>query len=195
MKQKIAKLDYKYKKLIEENQISSLKRVLKDALEYHFLNFTKLEKLAEPYSIEDKTKIADAVVRLRANTTIKFELQAYINQLRRLKHFIKFLQEKGGFGEPKDPELKQIWYDIIEDKGVINMLANKWAAHRSVDDPKGESDSLHLAVLLNLEGAVTMWGNGHIFLSIDKYEFYLFHYHFKALKFIDWVFETVENKP
>ena len=104
-----------------------------------------------------------------------------------------FLQKKEMICEPEDGELKQIWYDILDSKGVVNVLANKWSAHRSVDDPKGESDSLHLAVLLNLESTITMWGNSHLFLSIEKYEFYLFHYHPKVLKFIDWVFATIEK--
>jgi len=182
-----------YKKLIEEKQASSLKQVLQEALKYHFSNFTELEKLAEPFSVEDRMGITDAAVRMKANSTIKFEVQAYINQLRRLKHFIKFLQSRGGFDEPQDPELKQVWDDIMEKDGVVNLLANKWAAHRSVDDPQGESDSLHLAVLLNLEGTITMWSNGHLYLSIEEYEFSLFHYHSKALKFVDWVFETIEK--
>lgn len=183
----------KYRKLIEEKQAPSLKQVLHEALKYHFSNFKKLEELAEPYSMKDRMGITSAAVRMKANTTIKFEVQAYINQLRRLKHFIRYLQKKKRFKEPEDPELKQIWDDITRDDGVINMLANKWAAHRSVDDPRGESDSLHLAVLLNLEGAITMWSNGHLFLSIERHSFSLFHYHPKALKFVDWVFKAVED--
>ena len=181
-----------YKQLIEETQASTLKQVLKEALNYHFSNFMELEKLAEPYSIEDGSKLSDVAVRMKANTIIKFETQAYINHLRRLKHFINYLQKNGGFEEPENSELKQVWNDIMEVDGVVNMLANKWAVHRSADDPRGESDSLHLAVLLNLEGTITMWGNGHMFLSFDKYEFYLFHYHSKAIKFVDWVFDTID---
>jgi len=185
-----------YKKLIEEHQASSLKRVLQVALEYHFSNFKKLEELAEPYSVKDRMGITSVAVRIRANSEIKLEVQAYINQLRRLKHFINYLQKHGGFEASTDPELKQVWNDIMERNGVVNLLANKWASHRSVDDPKEEeSDALHLEVLLNLESTITTWGNGHLCLQIKNYSFYLFHYHHKALKFIDWVFEAIESNP
>ena len=183
----------KYKELINQHQASSLKQVLEEALNYHFENFARLEKLGEPFSMRDRMKIVEVTVRMKANMTIKFEVQAYINHLRRLKHFIKYLQRNGGFEEPREPELRQIWRDIMEKDGVVNVLANKWAVHRSVDDPRGESESLHLGVLLNLEGTVTMWGNGHMFLAFDKYEFYLFHYHQRALKFVNWVFDAVES--
>ncbi len=182
-----------YDKLIKENQADSLKQVLNEALKYHFSNFKKLEELAEPYSVKDRMGIVDAATRMKANTQIKFEVQAYVNHLRRLKHFINYLQSNGGFKEPNKPELKQVWKDIVHKDGVINILANKWAVHRSIDDPRGEDNSLHLAVLLNLEGAITMWGNGHLFLSIGRHEFYLFDYHPKALKFIKWVFEKIEK--
>lgn len=184
-----------YKKLIEENQSPSLKRVLKGAVDYHFSNFTKLEKLAEPYSLRDRMKMVDAVTRLKANDVIKFEVQAYINHLRRLKHFIRFLQKAKKISRPENTKWKEIWYDIMDDNGVVNLLANKWAVHRSADDPRKEDTyNLHLTVLLNLEGPITMWGNGHMYLSIDKHQFYLFHYHPKVLNFIDWIFSKLESE-
>lgn len=183
-----------YKSLVEENQIISLRRVLKKALNYHFSHFVKLERLGEPYSLEDRMGKIDFQTRFQANTTIKFEVQAYICQFRRLRHFIKYFQRQGIINEPRESEMKVIWRDLMENNGVVNLLANKWATHRSADDPRKEdTELLHLEVLLNLDGPVTMWGNGHIFLSIDKYAFYLFDYHPKALKFVDWVFEVIEN--
>lgn len=182
-----------YKKLIEEHRASSLQNVLKKALDYHFINFTKLETLGEPFSIKDGTPMDDVAVRMKANSEVKLEIQAYINHLRRLKHFIKYLQKTNRVVEPTDPELKQVWDDILKDKGMINMLANKWAVHRSIDDPRNESDSLHLEVLLNLEGEMTMWGNGHLYLSIDNHEFYLFYYHPRVVKFIAWLFGKIRS--
>jgi hypothetical protein len=145
-----------YKKLIEEHRTSSLQNVLNKALDYHFNNFTKLEVLAEPFGIKDGMSIDDVAERMKANSEIKLEIQAYINHLRRLKHFIKYLQKAKSIVEPTDLELKQIWKDIISDDGMVNTLANKWAVHRSVDDPRDETDSLHLEVLLNLESEITM---------------------------------------
>ena len=178
--------------LIDSTQISSLKRVLKEALEYHYSNFVKLEELAKPY-FGANFKIHNTFAHAEAMINIKFEAQAYICQLRRLKHFIIFFQQKKIINEPNDSGLKQIWRDLMQDNGVINMLANKWAVHRSVDDPKDETKELHLEVLLNLDGPVTMWGNNHMYLSIDKYSFYLYDYHPRVLRFINWVFETVEK--
>lgn len=178
--------------LIKQHQISTLKNVLQKALNYHFSNFKKLEKRANPYP-EGQESRYKLITRMKANSEIKLEVQAYINHLRRLKHLIKYLQKNKRITEPTDADLKQTWNDLMQDAGMINLLANKWAAHRAIDDPKGETKSLHLEVLLNLEGEVTMWGEDHLFLSIDKYSFYLCHYHPKAIKFIDWVFRNIQE--
>jgi hypothetical protein len=179
--------------LINITRITSFERVLKEALEYHFSNFVKLEKLAKPYFGDDDPR--DKLEHAQAMTTVKFEAQAYISQFRRLKHFLDYFMRKKVIREPENPELKQTWQDLMQKGGVINMLANKWAVHRSADDPKGETNSLHLEVLLNLDGPVTMWGDDHLYLSIGKYSFYLFYYHSKVLKFIDWVFKMVGKYP
>ena len=183
-----------YKVLIHSHQASTLKEVLKDALKYHFENFSRLEELGDPAILTSGDQpIEEVTARMRANTHIKFEVMAYINQLRRLKHFINYLKKNGEFSPPDNSDLLQVWKDIMDEDGVINILANKWTAHRSVDDPRNESDSFHLAVLLNLESTITMWGNGHMYLSFDRYEFYLHHHHPSILEFVNWVFNTLEK--
>ena len=82
---------------------------------------------------------------------------------------------------------------LVDD--VINLLANKWAAHRSFDDPKGEDLGTHLEILLNFEGTVTFWVNGHLSLPIGKHEFFLYEYHPKAMKFIEWLFKEIKLLP
>lgn len=182
------------RQLIAENQASSLKRVLEEALSYHYSNLLALEKIGEPFATKDGESIKDYLPRMKANTNIKFEAQAYLSQYRRLKHFIKHYEKLGLIKKPTDPGLKEAWHDLMDEDGVINVFANKWAAHRSADDPrKGDTDSLHLSVLLNLEGAITFWGNGHMYLSFEKYSFCVFDYHPKALNFCKWVFSDLET--
>ncbi len=181
-------------KLIVKAQVSTLNDVLKSALNYHYTNFIKLEKLAEPYGLKDRMKLVDAAERLNANTVIKFEVQAYLNHLRRFKHFINHLQKNGGFNEPTDVVLNEIWRDILDSNGMINFFANKWAVHRSIDDPRGESEDDHLSVLLNLEQVVTFWNNGHLSLSLRSHTLELFDYHLKVMKFIDWVFAKIDKR-
>jgi len=180
-------------KLLEEKRSSSLEEVLKNALPYHFSNFEKFERQGIPFGMSGGDTGVPIEERMRANILIKFEVQAYINHLRRLKHHIIFLQKQGKINLPTDKELKQVWEDIMLDDGVINLLANKWAVHRSFDDPRGENLGSHLEILLNFEGTVTMWGNGHLFLSLGNHTFYLYHYHLKAMKFVDWFFTEVRK--
>ncbi len=181
------------KKLLQEKRSSSLEEVLINALPYHFSNFEKFETQGIPFGMNDGDTDVPIGERMRANTLIKFEIQAYINHLSRLKHHIKFLQKQGKINIPTDKELKQIWEDIMLDDGVINLLANKWAVHRSFDDPRGENLGIHLEILLNFEGTVTMWSNGHLYLSLGNHTFSLYHYHPKAMKFVDWFFTEVRK--
>lgn len=183
-----------FKKLIKENQAPTLKQYLLSALNYHYSNFTKLEELAEPYSEKDRAGIVNFAERMKANEVIKFEVQAYINQLKRLKHFINSFKKKGLINEPSEKELSEVWRDIMEKEGVINLLANKWASHRSIDYPsKDDNDLLHLTVLLNLEQVVTMWSNGHLVVDIKDHELNLFLYHQKAINFANWVFSEIDK--
>lgn len=184
----------RFQKLINERQVPTLKQSLSSSLNYHYSNYIKLEEVAEPFSTKDKEGIVKAAERMNANEHIKFELQAYVNQLKRLKHFINSFRNKGFISEPNQPELAQVWQDIMDKSGVVNLLANKWASHRSIDYPdKDDDDHLHLTVLLSLELGITMWDNGHLYVDIKNKEFNLFHYHEKAINFINWVFGEVEK--
>ncbi len=127
-----------FKKLIRENQVSTLKQSLISALNYHYSNFIKLEEKAEPYSVKDRMGIVNFAERMKANGTIKFEVQAYVNHLKRLKHFINSFKKKGLIDFPSGKETSEVWRDIMEREGIINLLANKWASHRSVDYPHKE---------------------------------------------------------
>lgn len=180
-------------KLLEEKRSSSLEGVLKHALPYHFSNFEKFERQGVPLGMSGGDTGVPIEERMRANTLIKFEVQAYINHLRRLKHHINFLLKQEAISVPIEQEYKEVWDDIMSDNGMINLLANKWAAHRSFDDPRGEDLGSHLEILLNFEGTVTMWGNGHLYLSIGNHTFYLYYYHPKALNFVNWFFTQVRK--
>ncbi len=178
-------------KLLDAQRSSSLERVLKSALQYHFDNFSRLELLGKPYPQDQRISVLQ---RMQANTNIKFEAQAYLIHLRRLRHFIKYLEANHLIQPPLEEENLEIWNDILKKNGKLNLLANKWAAHRSFDDERGEDIELHLEVLLNLEGTVTFWSNNHLSLSIDTTEFCLHEYHPKVLKFIDWLFNEINSK-
>ncbi len=180
-------------KLLEEKRSSSLEEVLKNALPYHFSNFEKFERQGVPFGMSGGDTGVPIGERMRANTLIKFEVQAYVNHLRRLKHHINFLLKQQVINIPTNQEYREVWDDIMLKDGVINLLANKWAAHRSFDDPQGEDLGRHLEILLNFEGTVTMWGNGHMFLSIGNHTLYLYNYHSKVMKFIDWFFTEVRK--
>jgi hypothetical protein len=178
--------------ILDKKRSSSLQEVLMIALPYHFSNFEKLEKIGTPYA-EDGENVETFEQRIKANSLIKFEVQAYINHLRRLKHHIKYLQKEGKISPPINEEIKKVWDDLMLDDGIINLIANKWAVHRSFDDPHGENLTTHLEILLNFEGTITMWGNGHMYLSLGKHEFFLYHYHNSAMKFIEWFFTEVRR--
>ena len=170
---------------LKYHQLRSLKNVLPRALEYHFSNFQRLEALAKPSSIRDGQKMAEAVPHFVAMTNIKFEVQAYICQLRRIKFFLLSV----GLQEPTELALAEIWHAVVDKDGMISMLANKWAAHRSYDAPQGEDDQLHAEVLLNLDGGVTMWNGDHLVLDLKSHELELCSFHPKVLAFVTWMFQ------
>lgn len=171
-------------------QVKSLKNVLPKALNYHFSNFKSLEKMAHPDSLIDGKPLKDFASHFESISVIKFEIQAYISQLRRIKHFINSVKLK----EPTDPDLKEVWDAIMNEEGMVNMFANKWAVHRSFDDPRGEDELIHAEVLMNLEGGVTMWQGEHLLLNLGKHEFDLCSFHPKAERFIEWVFDELHNR-
>jgi hypothetical protein len=177
---------------LNEWQITSLKNVLPKALEYHYSNFQRLETLAERYVVRQDegatlTKIEDAIPGIAALTNIKFEVQAYLCQLRRLKFFLKSV----GLTRPADPALAEVWDSVMDPAGMVNLFANKWAAHRSFDDPRGEDEHLHAQVLLNLDSSTTIWSNEHLVLELRGHELDLCSFHPRCLEFVSWVFREL----
>lgn len=167
-------------------QILTFQRALPEALEYHFANFKKLEEKGAPASYVDRGHTNEEWIEIKqAQANIKFEVQAYLCQLRRASFFIKSLK----LASPKDLELKEIWDSIIQEKGMVNTLANKWASHRSIDYPRDEDEeSLHKEVLLSLEGGATSWSGNHLILLLSDFTFNLCDVHPKVMKFINWMF-------
>lgn len=188
--------NFKLEEELKKLQTQTLKDNLPKALNYHFSNFKKLEKLARPRFDKDEAIQEDRRTVWESLTTIKFEIQAYLCQLRRVKHFIQSPVIRSlKINEPTDPEIKEVWNAIIKRDGMINALANKWAAHRSYDDPeKDDDDSVHAEVLMNLDGGVTMWEEDHMFLAFGKHHFNLCYFHPKVEKFLSWIFQEIENK-
>lgn len=173
-------------------QIFSLQRSLPEALEYHFANFKKLEEKGAPVLSVDRYRSDEEWTDIkRAGENIKFEVQAYLCQLRRAKYFINNLK----IVAPKDLELKEVWDSIIEKGGMINILSNKWASHRSIDYPHSEDDEdLHKEVLLSLDGASTSWSSdNHLILLLSGLKFDLCDFHPKVMKFTEWLFSQTEK--
>jgi hypothetical protein len=178
---------------LKKEQIDSLKRILEIALNYHFNNYVKLEAQCRPvYSPEGHKPTVTVEESLRARNHIKLEYQAYIIHLRRVNHFIYNLGER--ISEPTEEKFKQIWYDIRDEEGVVNLLANKWAAHRSVDWPKTEKEWEQMEVLENLESQKLFWKGDHVYIAIKGKELSLFSYHGQALSFIKWLFENIKDQ-
>ena len=178
------------KDFLKGRQLSSLKDVLPRALKYHFNNFQGLEALAKPsqvrFGLLSPEHRASQVVALQ---TIKFEVQAYLCQLRRLKFFLHSMQVQ----KPTELVLIEVWDALMDKEGMISRLANKWATHRSYDDPRGEDDQLHAEVLINLEGSTTTWTGDHLVLMLGSQELNLCIFHLKSLAFISWVFAELKR--
>jgi hypothetical protein len=145
---------------LDEQQIKSFRRSLPAALDYHFTNFQRLEISAvrmfdatwwNDTTLEERLEVAHAL------TNITFEVQAYLNQLRHVSYFLKSRQiSQKIVGPPSQPGWREVYDSIMDQNGMIHMLANKWSAHRSYNSPRQEDINLHKEVLLNLSGGVTM---------------------------------------
>ncbi len=173
-------------------QILTFSTSLPESLKYHFANFKKLEEIGAPELSGHKYHTDEEWVEIRrARENIKFEVQAYLCQLRRAKYFINNLK----IVAPKDLELKEVWDSIIEKGGMINILSNKWASHRSIDYPHSEDDEdLHKEVLLSLDGASTSWSSdNHLILLLSGLKFDLCDFHPKVMKFTNWLFLETEK--
>ncbi|MBS3904200.1 MAG: hypothetical protein KGZ39_02615 [Simkania sp.] len=172
-------------------QILTFQRSLPESLEYHFANFKRLEAVGAPELSEHKYHTDEEWVEIRrARENIKFEVQAYLCQLRRAKHFINNLK----ITAPEDLELKEVWDSILNKDGMTNVLANKWATHRSVDNPENETDTFHTEILLSLDGASTSWSSdNHLILLLSDLKFNLCDFHPKVIKFTSWLFSEAEK--
>ncbi len=163
-----------------QTQIDSIKGVVIGALEYHFANYKEHEKWGGP----------NADIRQfpgkwqRSQGLVKYELMAYLTQLRRIKYFIKNMQGKDLLRKPTKPELKMIWDDIMKRGGMVEMFANKWVVHRSIDDPRGEDEKLHAEVMYNLEGLITFWREEKMFACLRYHTLILDDYHPKVMAFL-----------
>lgn len=187
--------DFELEEELKKLQIQTLKNNLPKALNYHFSNFKKLEELARPRFGEEEKEGEARRAGWEALSTVKFEIQAYLCQLRRVKHFILSRAISSLKLEPTEPEIKEVWNAVVEKDGMINALANKWATHRSYDDPKEDDiDSVHAEVLMNLEGGVTFWEEGHMYLAFGTHHFNLCDFHPKVEKFIAWIFKEIKDK-
>lgn len=171
-------------------QILTFELALPEALAYHFANFKRLEEKGSlAFSTERGHTDKEWKEIKQAQTNIKFEVQAYLCQLRRAKFFINNLK----LVAPTDLELKEIWDSIMQKEGMVNTLSNKWASHRSIDYPQGEDESLHQEVLLRLEGGGTSWSENHLILLLSNFNFNLCEFHPKVLKFLNWMFSETEK--
>ena len=171
-------------------QILTFQRTLPEALEYHFAHFRKLEEKGAPALYVDRFHTDEEWVEIKqSQANIKFEVQAYLCQLRRASFFIKSLK----LSPPKDLGLKEVWDSIVDKEGMVNVLSNKWASHRSVDYPRGEDESLHTEVLLSLEGGSTSWSGNHLILLLSNFNLNLCEFHPKVLKFVNWMFSETEK--
>ncbi len=183
--------DKKRWKGLKNVQILTLRNVLPRALNYHFNNFKKLEEKGAPENSFDKSLTGQEWAEIKeSRLNIKFEVQAYICQLRRTKFFIHSMK----LSPPKDLVLKEIWDSIMDKKGMVNVLSNKWASHRSIDDQRKEdTENLHRDVLLNLEGGATAWQDRCLILQVSGYRLDLCNFHPKVLEFVNWIFSETEH--
>lgn len=183
-------------KFLLAQQILTMRRKLPIALDYHFNNFLKLQELAS-LELDHELVQEDRLPTINAMANIMFEVQAYISQARRLRYFLKNMIIKELLTEPHNKDLKKIWDYFMDDNGTVNLLGNKWAAHRSYDDPKGnDNDSLHAEVLLNLDGAGTFWKSEpkQLIVYLGDIELNLNKQHSEIKYFITWAFSQPKLK-
>jgi hypothetical protein len=176
---------------LDEQQIKSIRNTLPAALEYHFTNFQKLEVLASPIH---KHMREDTPEWWQAITNIKFEAQAYLNQLRHIYYFLKSAPIKSkNISPPTQPELREVYDSIMTKNGMIYMLTQKWSAHRSYDDPReGDDEDLHAQVLLNLSNRTNIWSGCHFILCLQSHTLDLCSFHPKVINFLNWVFQETQ---
>jgi len=178
---------------LELHQILSMKRRLPRALTYHFNNFLELQDKAY-FDIDDRnTKYGPET--LAAMEVIMFEVQAYVNQARRFRFFLNNQLAKRLITPPSNAKLLSAWGYFVNADGIITLLGNKWASHRSYDYPKiGDSENTHAEVLLNLDGSVTFWENRQMVVHFHHTKLNLNVQHYEIINLVKWVFEQPKIK-
>ncbi len=181
-----------------QEQIKSMRNILPKALNYHFKNYSILERLGCPgfmeYMRQNKNSWTENFIKHQeANEVIKFELQSYINHVGRLYFFIKYFVSNYSLLPPNNKELLEVWHMIISPDGIIHKLRHKWGAHRSVDDPRGEDDQMHYEVTINLDSSTTIWIHNEMVLMFGDKHFNLARFHHTMIKFTDWLFPEIEK--
>lgn len=178
---------------LDATQITSMKGILQNALNYHYSNYALRENeiIGDIFEKWDQKTIEEKNRYFDSFKEIKFEVLAYLLHLRRFRHFIFSLIAKGKISVPRTVLEKEIWTSLMEKGGVLEFYCNKWMAHRSYDDPSGETEHVHLEMLLNLEGSMIMHDNQGVFFSFDSRVLRLSKLHHQILRFIDWVFDEV----
>lgn len=179
---------------LKKVQIDSISKINKP-LQYHFGRFLTLEEIAKPSNDVNWNEKTDEERRkcFDAKEQIKYEIEAYINKLGKFAIFCFELSNELNIVKPEQESFAEVW-DSLRKDGVIYELRNKWTAHRSFDKPRGEDDDLHLEVLLNLEGPVTIWEEDKFILYFQEFSLHLHDYHPKFLLFLDWFISEVRSK-
>ena len=180
---------------LKKIQINSILKINRP-LQYHFDRFCSLEELAKPSNQSNWSDKTDEERKecFKAQETIKYEVEAYINKLGKFARFYFELSKELSIERPNQQRLVEVW-DSLRDGGVIKELRDKWTAHRSFDKPeKGDTKNLHLEVLLNLEGPVTFWDEDKFAIYFQKLNLNLDDYHPKFLSFLDWFISEVQSK-
>ena len=170
-----------------EDQIRSMRSSAPYALDYHYDNYFNAHSgIRFDWQNGEKINTVDHIRRLQV---IKFELVAYLNWLGRIFHFVENMKRKG-------------WQNLIfiDD---FKIFRDKWASHRSVDDPKKgdftKDDFLHYQILINLDTSQTFNLHGEyepqLFIDGKEVSFNLFKRHNEIKKELEKIFFDLEMPP
>ncbi|NMB70093.1 hypothetical protein GYA27_02730 [candidate division WWE3 bacterium] len=180
------------KDFLDSQQVISMRKMLLIALDYHYQNYTKFEEeILKGMENRETRSEQERINNFNSHEHIKLELLAYLIHIRRFRYFIKNLKNKGKLKVPNTKEEKEIWDSLVVTGGALEYYANKWAAHRSYDDTRGETKEVHLEMLLNLEGSVIMYDTDGMFFSFGGHELRLNQLHSKIMRFVDYVFNNI----
>lgn len=186
------------KNFLEKLQTQTMENGLLHALEYHYSNYARYEKVIvkeHPFDKSDSTLKRQLKMNVFSESLrpVKLELMAYLLWIKRFRCFLI----NRNVLEPKDIMLKGVWHSIMDRGSVVAYgdilyLINKWVAHRSIDDPRDEVTITHLEMLFNLEGTSIMSKeNGYIFVSLSGHTLTLSEQHQHIIELVKWVFRLL----